>query len=237
MDNECKPSMPVRANSDLNAEVMEAANLLKSEIKNENLRDDISTIAVTESTYPDSNVNIPSKKKSKLISDILKAHNTPKTPPPPPENFDDPELFAAPLPPIIGSSKLRFSFAKGEEGRVVKQSVKKNPKSTPSSTPSTPNPINASTPIEKSRSQPSIKSEVSDSGTEVSANFRSHRSGKSFRKTSDRTDTFVTSDSFKRGGKRAFETAINQGYQPGSGIREAIENGLTVEQYKKGIKK
>ena len=78
---------------------------------------------------------------------------------------------------------------------------------------------------------------MSDSEIEVSANFRSHRSGKSFRKTSDRTDTFVTSDSFKRGGKRAFETAINQGYQPGSGIREAIENGLTVEQYKKGIKR
>ena len=239
MENECKASVPVRAEKDLNAEVIEASNLLKREIKTENLRDDISTIAVTESNYPDSTINIPKKKKSKLISDILKSHNTPKskTPPPPPENFDNPGLFAAPIPPISGSSKLRFSFAQGEEGRVVRQSVKKNPKSTPSSTPSTPNPINASTPIEKSRSQPSIKSEVSDSETEVSANFRSHRSGKSFRKTSDRTDTFVTSDSFKQGGKRAFETAINQGYQPGSGIREAIENGLTVEQYKKGIKK
>ena len=185
MENECKASVPVRAEKDLNAEVIEASNLLKREIKTENLRDDISTIAVTESNYPDSTINIPKKKKSKLISDILKSHNAPKTPPPQPENFDNPELFAAPLPPIIGSSKLRFSFVRGEEGRAVKISVKENPKSAPSLTPSTPRSNNAPTPIEKSQSQPSTKSEASDSGVEISANFRSHRSGKSFRKTSD----------------------------------------------------
>ena len=111
MEIECNETTPVSIKKDLNAQQSIEANTesnsdvrIKSEIKSEYVPDDVSTIAVTESDYPDSNPDIPRRKKVKSlrkskthqISDIL---STPQPPPLKPENFGDPDLFKAPLPP------------------------------------------------------------------------------------------------------------------------------------------